>query len=758
MNKKIENITENIIHVAYTPGEIIGSDVIFEDALQSFSYNNKEVIKEKIIQFTPKDVFKFIVDGEPVIKKKKTANGEVSYIENAREEFERKSYSAVLEFTIGDNEKILGMGQYEDGFMDYRNRKEYLYESNMRIAIPFFVTTANYGVLIDSESNMIFTSKDNTIRFELDSVKEISYYVFLGDNISELINEYQYITGRASMLPKWVFGYIQSKERYNSQDEILEIMDQFREREIPLDCIVQDWYSWDEGLWGEKYFNKKRYPNLKNMIDTLHDNEVHFMVSVWPNMSPESENYREFKESGWLLPNSNLYDVFNEEARQLYFEQCQREILDSGSDALWCDNAEPFSDADWNGETKRPEEDRYNLVVSDSKKSMEWERLNGYGLAHAKGIYENWRKSYPEKRVVNLTRSGYSSCQKYGTILWSGDITAKWSTMKKQIAEGVKMGYSGMPYWTLDIGGFFVVKDKYENRGCNSTSTEPLWFWDGDYNDGILDPEYCELYTRWIQFGTFLPIFRSHGTDTPREPWQFKDEYCEIITRYIKLRYKLMPYIYSLAYKAHSESYIIMRGFAFDFAYDEKSLDTIDEYMFGPSILVAPVTSKSSSLDEKGSNDSLAEVPQNRKVYLPKGCKWYDFWNNNVYEGGNEYEILAPIETIPVFVKEGSIIPMSKDQMYANENKGDVEEVRVYAGADGCFALYNDSGDGYDFEKGQMSIINMEYSDKNRELIIHENEGDFESVKIERICYIQPDGSVKKYPADYCGKRIRIKL
>ena len=524
--RKVEQLSDAIVHVTYCYDEdTIEKSILIAEEFQpsesvekiyeekdegiDFFFKDRKVLCQKNASLSKKDVYQFVIDGDPVVKKKMTANGEVSYIENAEQKYERYSYEGLLEFEVGSDELLLGLGQYEDGIFDYRNRTEYLYESNMRIAMPFLITTGNYAIFIDSESNMVYSCENNRVSFSIDTTRSLSYYIILGETMDEIVKAFHELTGKASMLPRWAFGYVQSKERYNTAQELTDTVAEFRKRKISLDCIVQDWYSWEEGLWGEKKFDKKRYPHLPKTVETLHNNHVKFMVSVWPNMNPECDNYKEFREAQKLLPNSNVYDAFDEEARKLYFEQCQEEILAADTDAFWCDNAEPFSDADWSGIHKKPEQQRYQVVVEESKKSMEWERLNSYGLYHAKGIYENWRKTIPNKRVVNLTRSGYVSGQKYGTILWSGDVCAKWETLRKQIAEGVKMGLCGIPYWTFDIGGFFVVKDKYENRGCNNTSYEPLWFWDGDYNEGVNDLGYRELYTRWLQFGAFLPMFRS---------------------------------------------------------------------------------------------------------------------------------------------------------------------------------------------------------------------------------------------------------
>lgn len=759
MERIVEIVSEGIIHISY-----ISTDSRKQEYCDCLRYEygknrneegNEPLFAQTEIKFIPKTVYRYEVDGEPILKKKMTANGEVSYIENEKQIEDKTAYLAQLSFEIGEEELLLGMGQYEDGIMDYRNHTEYLYESNMRIAIPFLVTTGHYAILIDSESNMIFQSQGRKVTFEIDTLNELSYYVFLADDTADLIKLYHKLTGAPSMLPRWAFGYIQSKERYNSSDELEDVAKKFREKNIPIDCLVQDWYSWEEGLWGEKIFDKKRYPNMSETNRCLMDENVHLMVSIWPNMSQESSNYKEFKDAGKLMRGSNLYDAFDEEARSLYWEQCRREIMESGTDALWCDNAEPFSDADWSGQYKKPEDMRYKVVTETSKRSMDWERLNAYGLYHAKGIYENWRKSYPNKRVLNLTRSGYTGCQKYGTILWSGDITAKWETMRHQIAEGIKMGLSGMPYWTLDIGGFFVVKDKYENRGCNDTAHLPLWFWAGDYNDGVKDMGYRELYVRWLQMGAFLPIFRSHGTDTPREPWQFGDKgdiFYDTIVKYIKLRYRWMPYIYSLGAAAHFNSEIIMRSLLLDFGYDEKVRDIADEYMLGPSLLVAPVCeamyygpdsvpiNPSFSHGDITTEDNKevvdADINRTRKVYLPKGCGWYDYHTDKYYEGGQEVIADAPIDKIPLFVRAGAIIPVSEGLKYADEKRGLPDEIIVYKGADGEFLLYNDSGNGYDYEKGQYSLQKLCYCDNTGELRIEKVGGDYPVPKEYSVKYV----------------------
>ena len=716
MDRIVEKISEEIIHVTYS-GLVEESEKICEQTPVDFKWKEKTVIRQTKVCFTPHTLYRYEAKKNS-LSKKMTANGEVSYAESMNAVPNGSSFCVDLCFEIGDDELLLGMGQFEDGIMDHRDHTEYLYESNMRIAIPFLVTTGHYGILIDSESSMIFSSSGSKISFTIDSAHILSYYVFLSENISGLVKCYYRLTGMPSMLPRWAFGYIQSKERYKTGNELLQTASRFRKGGIPIDCIVQDWYSWEEGLWGEKKFDKKRYPDLPGTVRALHDMDIHFCVSIWPNMSPESENYSEFARSKKLLPNSNLYDAYDEEAKDIYWGQVCEEIMAAGTDALWCDNAEPFSDADWSGETKKAEKERYDVVTETSKRSMDWERLNSYGLYHAKGIYENWRKTYPQKRVVNLTRSGYTGIQSLGAILWSGDITATFDTLRRQIVEGIRAGLSGIPYWTLDAGGFFVVNDKYENRGCNDTEHKPLWFWKGDYNDGVSDMGYRELYVRWLEFAAFLPVFRSHGTDTPREPWHFGkkgDAFYDAILSSIKMRYRLMPYIYSLGAAAHFNGEAIMRSLIMDYPEDKNVYSVTDEYLFGPSLLVAPVYTPMYYLPD---SVPLENTKKSRDVYLPAGNGWYNLHTGKYHEGGSMVSADAPIDRIPVFVREGSVIPLSSDMDFADERGGNPDLIRVYEGRDGKFTLYLDEGDGYGFENGEYSLADLTYSEKNHSVSV----------------------------------------
>lgn len=742
MFRYITPLTENITRVVYTFSQekpsfsiLIAEDFRQQENIKTYNYllkddciqfknkNGEVVLKETGHSLTEKKIYKYSLDSNTVMKSKQTANGEVSYTDNINKEAIGKACEGILTFEITEEEGIYGLGQHEEGIYSYNGKKEFLYQNNMKISLPFLISSRNYGILIDTETAMIFDSEGGKITFTLDTTKELSYYIITGENFEEIIKSLRTLTGRATMLPRWAYGYIQSKERYQSSEDLIDTVKKFKAAGIPIDCIVQDWYTWEEGLWGEKKVDKKRYPSIVGLVDTLHKEHIKLMVSIWPNMTEGGSNLQEFKEKDLLLPNTNTYDAYKEEARKLYWQQCEEEWFSGDVDAWWCDSDEPFTDPDWNGEAKRPEALRYSLIVEESKKSMDWTRLNSYGLLHSKGIYDNWRRSNSEKRVVNLTRSSYVSGQRYGTIPWSGDISAKWSTLRKQIVEGIKFSMSGMPYWTLDIGAFFVSK-------------RPLWFWNGDYNNGVEDLGYRELYVRWLQYATFLPMFRSHGTDTPREPWNFGSPgeiFYDTIIKFINLRYKLLPYIYSIAAEMHQNNATLLSSLMFDFAEDENVKELSDSFMFGKALLVCPVTEP---MYYAVNSVPLTDADKTRKVYLPKGTSWYDFWTNEPYLGGQTITCKATLDIIPLFVKAGSIIPVSSPITYADEKRGEVSEILVYCGEDGQFTLYNDEGDNYSYENGNFSAITLSYRDNEKSLTFGKAIGKFkyqENFKIRLI-------------------------
>jgi alpha-D-xyloside xylohydrolase len=445
------------------------------------------------------------------------------------------------------------------------------------------------------------------------------------------------------------------------------------------------------------------------------------MISIWPNMHFDCEDYKEFQNAGLLLGDASTYDAFAEEARALFWSQVENEFLEGGFDSWWCDSTEPFSGSDWSGESIREPWERFTLVGGEHKKYLDPTYANLFALKHAQGIYENQRNSTSEKRVVNLTRSGYAGSQKYGTILWSGDISANWETLRKQIAEGLNVCMSGLPYWTLDIGGFFVVGTDHTKRGCGcSDNPNRLWFWDGHYNDGSNDLGYRELYTRWLEYAVFLPIFRSHGTDTPREIWNFGEKgtmFYDSIEKFIRLRYRLLPYIYSMAADITFNQGTMLRSLLFDFSADNIAKNICDQFMFGRSLLICPIHKPMYF----GVNSTPLQQDISWKCYLPHGCDWYNFWTNELYSGGKYICVEANIDMLPIFVRAGSIIPMeAKNIYYANQYSELPFEIHIYPGADTEFILYEDSGDSYSYEQGEYYSVALKWHQSSKTFSIEE--------------------------------------
>ena len=724
----------------------------------SMSSDGRMLLREGKKEFTEIPVMKFSTGDEPpVIDRVKTVDGERNFIRNLKETEDHKALQGRLHFRFSDDEHIHGLGQAEEGIYDYRGHVQYLYQHNMRIPMPVMISDKGYGLFFDCTSLMTFSDTENGSYIFFDTIPYLDYYLIAGESIDEIIAGIRYLTGDAAMLPKWSYGYVQSKEQYYTALELVEVAARYRELGIPLDCIVQDWNTWEKDKWGNKILDKERYGNMKECADKLHSMNVHTMVSVWPNMNSGTENYEEFMSNGQLLNDLATYDAFDSRAREVYWKQVKEGLFDKGFDSFWCDSTEPFSGPDWGGEIKREPWKRYQIVGDEHKKYLPPEKANAYALMHAKGMFENQRKETKDKRVLNLTRSGYASGQKYAAMLWSGDTCASWETLRRQITEGLNMGLSGYPYWTLDIGGFFTVGREWKKRGCGcNNDPTPKWFWTGEYDDGIKDRGYCELYVRWLQMGAFLPMFRSHGTDTPREIWNFGkegDQFYDAIAKFIKLRYRLMPYIYSLAGAVRFDSGTIMRSLLFDFPDDKMAAGISDEFMFGRNLLVCPVT-EPMYYEAKNMEIDREKV---WKCYLPEGFVWYDIWDNKKYEGGQMVTVDAPIDRIPVFAKGGSIIPLRQKLTYAMEDNDDPMELHVFTGNDGEFLFYDDAGDDYAYEDGEFERIRLSWSDRDRILTLGEREGSFEGMRAARKLKIYVDGEYVQ-EAGYIDSRMEIRL
>lgn len=703
-------------------------------------------------------VFRYTVNGDNLdVSRVKTVDGERNFVNNLVSQKVRTAYRGKLYFKWQEKERIHGLGQGEEGIYNYRGTTQYLYQHNMRSPIPFLVSDQGYGILFDCGSLMTFNDDCRGSYVYFDTIDQLSYYIIQGNNLDEIMSGVRRLTGHAPMLPKWSFGYIQSKEAYHTQEELLSVASEYRKRKIPIDGIVQDWNTWEDGKWGNKILDKTRYPDFQAAVEELHRKYVHVMVSVWPNMSSDGENYEEFKKENLLLNDFCTYDAFNPEGRNMYWKQLEQELFSAGVDAWWCDSTEPFSGPDWEGSYKKEPWERYLIVGEEHKKYLDPGEANLYGAVHARGIYDNQRNSCKDKRVLNLTRSGYAGSQAYGTVLWSGDICATWETFQKQIREGLNFCMSGHPYWTLDAGGFFVVKDNWKKRGCGChNDPEPKWFWQGGYELGIEDRAYRELYVRWMQFSVFLPMFRSHGTDTPREIWNFGEPgtmFYDALEKCIRLRYQLLPYTYSLAGKVALNDYTMFRSLMFDFPKDETACELGSQFMYGDSILICPVTE---AMYYEPENCSL-ETKKLWDCYLPSGVSWYDFESGEKYEGGQWVTVEAILDQIPVFVREGGIIPMEQGLEYTSESVNTPFEFHIYEGKDGDFELYEDAGDGYEYESGMYNLIPVSWNDTEKELCVGESSFVFDQSLSGRICVVHTSsGKTKTF--SYNGKEIKVKI
>ena len=547
----------------------------------------------------------------------------------------------------------------------------------------------------------------------------IDYYFIYGDNMDDVISGYRTLTGKSPIMPKWAMGYWQSREKYNTQDEVLSTLAEFRKRRIPIDNIVIDWQHWEEDAWGSHEFDRKRFPDPKGMVDSIHAMDGRVMISVWPKFYVTTEHFKEFDKNGWMYQGAirdsirdwvgpgylgSFYDAYDPDARKLFWEQMNDHYMPLGFDAWWMDASEPnirdCTDIEYRKYLSTP------TALGPSAKYF-----NAYALMNAEAIYNGQRGVEPDKRVFLLTRSGFSGLQRYSTATWSGDIATRWEDMEAQISAGLNFSVSGIPYWTMDIGGF-CVEDRFvaAQREYNFTGKE---------NDDL--KEWRELNTRWYQFGAFTPLFRAHGQWPFREVFNIAPESHQAyksITAYTKLRYNLMPYIYSLAGMTYFNDYTIMRPMVMDFTDDKATFDIKDQYMFGPALLVAPVYKYGA---------------RSRSVYFPEGSRWYDFYSGKMIEGGCDITVDAPYERMPLYVRAGSIIPAGADIMSTAEESDEPMTIVVYGGNDGDFTLYEDEGTNYGYERGEFSKIRFRYDDAGSTLTIESREGQYPGMKADRL-------------------------
>jgi alpha-D-xyloside xylohydrolase len=643
------------------------------------------------------------------IKRVQTVDGERQVAGSYVQSKDRDAWKGTARFRLADNEALYGLGFDETTDLDLRGKTKRLYQHNLRIVIPFIVSTRGYGLLFDSYSALTFADGKDGTAVTSDVVDDLDYYFVLGPSMDEAIEGYRELTGAATMLPRWAYGYVQSKERYKTQDELIDTVKEFRRREIPLDVIVQDWNYWQSGRWGSPVPEASRYPDIGKMTDTAHNLGAHVMISVWPNPSPQDPPGRELHEGGYTSAGTDYVDFFRRDAADVYFRNIWKYLGQHGIDAWWCDSTEPeVADWKWDAERVKDADDRNILGLS---RVIDPQLLNAYALVDSQSLFRNWRNVAPDKRMVNLTRSGYAGSQATGAIVWTGDTSAKWQTLSHEVVAAQSYSASGTPYITSDTGGFFVHRGK-------------PWFWNGDYEGGVDDLAYRELYARWLQFETFLPMFRSHGTDTPREPWNFGEPgtpFFDAILQSIQLRYRLLPFIYSQAGLVYLQGASFVRPVAFGFSEDPRTYDLKTQMLFGDRIMVSPITTP---MYYTVGSKPIEGAAKTREIYLPKGA-WVDFWTGRKIAGGKTVTSDAPISQIPLHVRAGSVIPMGPIVSHASEQVGAPIELRVYPGADGEFTLYEDAGEGWGYERGEYSLIRMQWKDAAKELRIGKREGSF---------------------------------
>ena len=669
-------------------------------------------------------------------------------ITNLTERSAPSDFSADLCLHISPSAPLHGLGQHEKGIFDYRNTHQYLYHTLMKTPMPFLSFGQGCGVLIDCGCLLEFQSTDGMISFHLDGINRLELFFLLTDSMDALVREVRLLTGRASMLPRWALGYLFSKERFHTQQELLETARIFRQKSIPCDCLVQDWRSWVEPLWGNKHFDPARFPTMKEAVNTLHAQNFRYMVAVWPNAFVGADDHRAMDRAGYLLGDYLTYDAFSEEARDLYYSQCE-EYESVGADAFWADATEPFQEFEPSTETLLDDKTRSDAIGGAHKRLLGAQHANLYSLYHCRGLWEHWSRHHPNRRPVFLTRSVYPSEQQYGVIHWSGDISATWTAYRNQLAELLNMSICGIPYVAEDIGGFAVRRKE-----------PPVWAWAGDYPGGMEDLGYRELYVRWMQNGALLPIFRSHGTDTPREPWFCADTpkipFFQALLKAIHLRYRLLPYLYTVMADTVQVHDSMMRALCFDYPNDAKAASMSTQYLLGHSLMVCPVLEAFYYGPDSQKLDRNPEWP----CYLPAGDDFYDWYTNAFYPGGQTVQVPAPIDRIPLFVKAGAILILSAHAMQSTaELSYEILDVRIYAGRSGTCSLYQDEGDGSGWEQGAFCRTEFIWDDSSRQLKIGARQGCYPNMPERqqlRLRLREPNGSLWEKNAFYEGVPLTI--
>jgi len=687
-------------------------------------------------------------------------------------------------FSLDKDEAIYGLGTIQNGKMNRRGEHKLMEQSNLEDFQNVLQSVKGWGIFWDNYSRTQFDDDPaKGMSFSSEVGECLDYYFMYGGTADGVIAQMRLLSGDVPMFPLWTYGFWQSKERYKSAKELLSIVDKYRELQVPLDGIIQDWQYWGSNyLWNAMDFLTEEYADGEKMIGEVHQKNAHFMISIWASFGPKTKAYRQLNEKGLLFdfetwPQSGLtfwpprmdypsgvrvYDAFSPEARDIYWQNL-KPLLAKGTDAWWMDSTDP--------DFFNPKEADYDHKAGSDGGT--WRSLrNAFPLETVRGVYKSQRaaqasnpesqSSIPEKRVFIMTRSAFAGQQHYGSGMWSGDVASSWDMLRKQVPAGLSYSLTGCPNFNTDIGGFFC--SSYNTKG---SGTAPR------------NPQFQELYIRWMQYGLFCPVFRSHGADAPREIWQFGrkgEPVYDAIEKTIRLRYRLIPYLYSTAWQVTSASESYLRPLFSDFSADRKVWDINDEFMFGRSILATPVLDPQYTQEQIIREDAMTgwdrktaktENQENESIdwneqktvtkYLPKGALWYDFWTGKSHRGGQMLTIQTSLDRAPMFVRAGSILPLGAEMQYTGEKPWDHLEIRVYPGADGDFTLYEDEGDNYNYERGIYATIPFHWDDRSRTLTIGNRQGNYPGMlSTRKFTVILPDGTSKT--ADYSGQSININL
>ncbi len=673
-------------------------------------------------------------------------------------------------FFLDKDEAIYGLGTIQNGKMNRRGEKKRMEQSNLEDFQNVLQSIKGWGLYWENYSPTLFEDNAEGMSFTSEAGQGIDYYFMYGGSADGVIAQMRHLTGDVPMFPLWTYGYWQSKERYKTAAETESIVDQYRALQVPLDGIIQDWQYWGSNyLWNAMDFLSEDFATGPQLIKNVHAKHAHFMISIWASFGPQTQQFRELNEKGLLLPfetwpqsgishiwppvmkypsGVKVYDAFSPEARAIYWKYLKT-LYDYGCDAWWMDSTDP--------DFFNPRESDYaHKVYGGTWRSQR----NAFPLETVRGIYQSQRKDDRGKRIFIMTRSSFAGQQHYGSNMWSGDVNSSWDMLRKQVPAGLSFSLTGNPNFNTDIGGFFC--GSYNTQGPASAPR---------------NPQFQELYVRWMQYGLFCPVFRSHGADAPREIWQFGkkgEPVYDAIEKMIRLRYRLLPYLYSTAWQVTSNNDSYMRPLFSDFASDKKVWNMTDEFMFGRCILAAPIVDpqyteekiiRTDAMTGWDRQDVRSKKDDGRSVdwtatksavkYLPKGAMWYDFWTNKAYKGGRNVTLETTFDRVPMFVRAGSILPLGPEMQYVGEKAWDNLELRVYPGADGRFVLYEDEGDNYNYEKGAYSTITLQWNDKKHTLTIGARKGEYPGMLQTRtFTVVWPDGTTKI--VNYQGQEINI--